>query len=36
MYPEIRSKIPRSMGGLGPEPPAKPSQPPRGANEQQE
>jgi hypothetical protein len=24
MYPEIRTKIPRSMGGFGPEPPPAP------------
>ena len=29
MYPEIRAKIPGSMGGFGPEPPAQPATPPR-------
>jgi hypothetical protein len=29
MYPEIRAKIPRSMGGLGPEPPPAPASQPR-------
>jgi len=29
MYPEIRAKIPRSMGGFGPEPPPTPASQPR-------
>jgi hypothetical protein len=28
MYPEIRSKIPKSMGGFGPEPPPSKAPPP--------